>query len=73
MAQQLRVLDTLPEDPGLILSTYTVPQNHLLTVVLGSPIPSSGPQGHQACLWYTEIHADKTSFHTEVKQIKIKS
>ena len=35
------------------------------TPVPGNPMPSSGLQGHETCVWYTEINAAKCSYlHT---------
>lgn len=34
-----------------------------VTPVQGDLIPSPGFLGYQACPWYTDLHADKTSTH----------
>ena len=51
MAQHLRALTVLPEDPGSIPSTTLWFQ---LTITL-----PSGPHGYWACMWYKGIHAGK--------------
>lgn len=34
-----------------------------VTLVAGALMPSSDLFGHQACVWYTNIHADQTFIH----------
>lgn len=58
MAWRLRAWVALPEDQGLIPSSYMV----------GVPAPgdmahSSDLHGHQASTWYTGIHVDKILMH----------
>lgn len=48
MAQELRIL-VLAEDPDLISSTHMVANDLSVTPVPRDPVPSSDPQGHQAC------------------------
>lgn len=51
--------------------TYTgLPAPTSITSVPKEPMPSSGLQGHQASMWYTNIHAGKTP-STYRKNVKI--
>jgi hypothetical protein len=68
MAQGLRTLAVLPEDPGSIPSTHIAPT----TVIIPVPenlISSSGLQGNQAGTWYTYIRA----YRTHIKKLKFKT
>ena len=56
MAQQLKLLASLPVDAGSILSTQVAAHNSLVIPVPGDQMPSSGLLQHQACTWYTNIH-----------------
>lgn len=56
------VLAPGPEDPGLILSIYSVAHNHLQVEFLGDLTSSSGLCGHHACMMYTDLH---THTHTQ--------
>lgn len=58
MVQQLKVLVTLPEDQGS-QNPYEGSQLSV-TPVVKDLMPPSDLCGHQACMWYTFIHADKT-------------
>lgn len=51
MAQWLRALAVLPEDPSSILATRVSSQLTSDTLF--------GFLAHQSCMWYTHIHADK--------------
>jgi hypothetical protein len=64
----------LPEDQsvGLIPRTPHSSQPPV-TSVPGNMMPSSGFCGHQAYKWCTDIHAGKTSIHTERKNQKPKA
>ena len=66
MARGLRALAALPEDPGLIPCTYII-HNHLLTLVPGDLMPSSGLLGHQEHTQYTDIHVSKFPTHINSK------
>jgi hypothetical protein len=56
MAQQLKLLASLPVDAGSILSTQVAAHNSLVIPVPGDQMPSSDLLQHQACTWYTNIH-----------------
>jgi hypothetical protein len=58
MAQYLRVVDALAEDPGLIVGTLQRP----ITPVPETPMPSSDLCGQKRFTWYTNIHAGKYKF-----------
>jgi hypothetical protein len=47
MAQYLRAVATLPEDPGSIPSTHMEAHSCLLTLVPGDPTPSYRYEGSQ--------------------------
>ena len=49
MAQQLRALAALIEDPG------SIPSTHRAALVPGNPMPSSDSRGHQAHMWFTDM------------------
>lgn len=57
MAQWLRALVIIPEDPRLILRTTEWLTTTHVTPVPKDPMPSSGLYGHQACTHDTDIHA----------------
>ena len=50
-----KILAALPEDLDLIPSMHTVAHNH--RVVPGDLVLSSGLQGYQENMWYTDIHS----------------
>ena len=60
MAPGLRALAGLVEDPGLIPRTHIQPS---VTLVLETPVPSSGYHRYQASTWYTDRHASKILIH----------
>jgi hypothetical protein len=57
MAQWLRALIALTEDPGSIPSTHMMVHNH--APVPGDLMPSSDFNRHQAHIRYTDIHVGK--------------
>ena len=54
----------LAEDPGSVSRTDIMPHNSqpYLTPAPGTLTPSFGLHGHQACTWYTDIHAQRCTF-----------
>ena len=54
MGQWLRALDILPEAPE------SVPSTHMASHTICNSSPLMEPLG-TACIWYTDIHADKHS------------
>jgi hypothetical protein len=65
MAQQVKALAVLSEDPGLIDSTCMA---GTVNPVPGHLVLASGLQGHQAHKWYTDIYADNSHPYTEDKK-----
>lgn len=62
MAQWLKALVTLSKDPFW----FPAPTWWFITICNSSSrdtIPCSGLHRHQAHVWYTDIHANKTSKH----------
>lgn len=55
MAEQFRALTALAEDPGSVPGIIS----QLTTPVPGDPAHSLLTSGHQAQMWYTDIHAGK--------------
>lgn len=62
MAQGLRVLDALLEDPELIPRIHSSTQPSI-TLVPGNPMLSSYLLRQEAYLGYPDIHAGKTPIH----------
>lgn len=59
VAEQFRVLVALEKTLGLIHRNHSSLQS-FVTSVPGNLIPSYSTHGHKSCMWYTDIHADKT-------------
>ena len=58
MAQWLRALTALPEDPIFILLTHSSLQLPVGSLP-GNLMLSSGLHRHQVHIWYTDIHVGK--------------
>lgn len=59
MAQLLRVPVALAEDLDSALTQWSQP---CIILALGDPMPSSDPEGHQSCMWYTGIYEGKDPY-----------
>lgn len=59
IAQMLKALAVLPEAQNSIPSTHTRTYNHLLTLVLGPPMPSPSLCGHCTHMVHRHAYADK--------------
>jgi hypothetical protein len=66
MAQQVRTLLALVEDPGTVANTYTAVQSYVSLKFQEYKVLFLPPQvpGYQVHMWYTVIHADNTQTHT---------
>lgn len=53
-----------PEEPGSVLSATG--SSHSVLIQSRGFDATAGLYGHQACIWYTGMHADKTSLHSLV-------
>lgn len=63
MAQQLRALALLPEDPGPISSTTMVSYKQSVSRLPKNPIPSLTTVG-TVQTWYTYMHIDRRNTQT---------
>lgn len=69
ITQQLRTWAVLLKDPDPIPSIHRANSHLPVTPVQGDPISSSGLCQHQACMWYTDIHAGKIFIYIRIKFI----